>query len=134
MVRRPPRWRKPPPKVLSLPMSARVIECYAIEGKAYIFSPLLGETSELLLMNRERETCWVHNRGDYSGEYACDEVPPGEWRVLGWRPLALPTRHGEHDRVDPELADYDKLQALNPRRYDPGRGACWVETRSIADG
>jgi hypothetical protein len=34
MVRRTTRWRKPPPKVLSLPTSQRTELCYAFEGKA----------------------------------------------------------------------------------------------------
>ena len=35
MVRRTPRWRKPPPKVLLLPTSQRTELCYVFEGKAY---------------------------------------------------------------------------------------------------
>jgi hypothetical protein len=34
MVRRTTRWRKPPPKLLSLPTSQRTELCYAFEGKA----------------------------------------------------------------------------------------------------
>lgn len=116
MVRRSTRWRSPPPKVLSLPTSARVMECYAIQGKGHHHRPLLGELSELLLVNACRESCWVRNAGGYRGPYECAEVPPGEWLVLGWRPLdQLPReRAGEFDRVDPELADLHKLQQLNP--------------------
>ncbi len=116
MVRRSTRWRSPPPKVLSLPTSARVIECYAIQGKGLHHRPLLGEVSELLLVNARQETCGVRNAGGYSGPYECATAPPGEWLVLGWRPRdRLPReRAGEFDRVDPELADLRKLQYLNP--------------------
>jgi hypothetical protein len=47
MVRRTTRWRKPPPKVLSLSTSQRTELCYAFEGKAYHHSPLSGERVEL---------------------------------------------------------------------------------------
>lgn len=117
MVRRTRRWRTPPPKVLSLPTSERVIECYAIQGKAHHHWPLRGEVSELLLVNAHRETCWVRNTGGYDSAYACAEVPPGGWLVLGWRPCGGSPREwaGEFDRVDPELADLEHLQALNPK-------------------
>lgn len=118
MVRRSTRWRSPPPKVLSLPTSARVIECYAIQGKAHHHWPLGGEVSDLLLVNARRETCWVRNAGGYGSPYECAGVPPGAWLVLGWRPCdRLPReRAGEFDRVDPTLADLDRLQALNPKQ------------------
>lgn len=67
MFRRTRRWRAPPPKVLSLPTSERAIECYAIQGKAHHHRPLLGEVSALLLVNAQRETCWVRNAGGYGG-------------------------------------------------------------------
>ena len=116
MVRRSTRWRSPPPKVLSLPTSACVIECYAIQGKGHHHRPLLGEVSELLLVNARRETCWVRNTGGYGSPYECREAPPGEWLVLGWRPCdgAPRERAGDFDRVDPELADLDELRTINP--------------------
>jgi hypothetical protein len=116
MVRRSTRWRSLPPKVLSLPTSVSVIECYAIEGKARHHWALRGEVSELLLVNAERETCWVRNAGGYGSPYECTGAPPGAWLVLGWRPCdRLPReRAGAFDSVDPELADLDGLQVLNP--------------------
>jgi hypothetical protein len=59
MARRTTRWRKPPPKVLSLPMSQRTELCYAFEGKAEHHYPLSGERAELLLIDQERHTRWV---------------------------------------------------------------------------
>lgn len=124
MVRRSTRWRSPPPKVLSLPTSACVIECYAIQGKGHHHRPLLGKVSELLLVNAHRETCRVRNAGGYGGPYECAGAPPGTWLVLGWRPCdRMPReRAGAFDSVDPNLADLAKLQSLNPQPY----GSMWA--------
>jgi hypothetical protein len=83
MVRRSTRWRSPPPKVLSLPTSERVIECYAIQGKAHHHWPLGGEVSDLLLVNARRETCWVRNAGGYGSPYECAGAPPGGLAGVG---------------------------------------------------
>lgn len=102
--------------MLSLPTSASAIECYAIQGKGHHHRPLLGEVSELLLVNAQRETCWARNAGGYGSPYECWEAPPGEWLVMGWHPCdRLPReRAGEFDRVDPEQADLGQLLVLNP--------------------
>lgn len=112
MARRTPRWRTPPQKPLCSPSSARVIDCYAFEGKAYIFRPMLGEVVRLFVISPDLEVREVFSAGSYTSAIATDEVPK-EWRVLGWRPFGEP-RHGEFDRVDPEMADVAKL----PLVYD----------------
>jgi len=111
MVRRT-RWRKPPPKVLSLPTSQRTELCYAFEGKAHTWGPLTGERVELLLIDQERHTRWVNSPAKLSPDYLVDEDCDG-WRVLGWRLPSGELRHGDYDVVDPELADLDRLPVPN---------------------
>lgn len=93
-----------------------MIPCYAIEGKAYIFHPILGEQATIILMNPERETLEVASHGRSRNVFASDGVPAGDWRILGWRPLNGIERHGPYDAVDPELADFANLRnpALEP--------------------
>lgn len=112
MARRSPRWRKPPPKVLSTPESKRVELCYALEGKGYHHSPLGSETVELLLIDQERNVRWVTSAAKNSLLYPVEGDCAG-WFVLGWRPIYGPLRHGDHDVVDPELADFTKLSKPN---------------------
>jgi hypothetical protein len=106
MVRRTRRWRAPPPKVLSRPTSKHTELCYAFEGKAHIFGPLNGE----------RRTRWVNSRPDASLIYPVNEDVDG-WHILGWRLPSGELRHGEHDVVDPELADINRLPRPNTERY-----------------
>ena len=116
MVQRTPRWRKPPPKVLSTSESKRVVHCYAIEGKADTFHPLaLEQGAKAVLMNPDRIITWVPLSGEYRVSYGTNFLPPGEWRVLGWRPPNNQPRHGEYDAVDPDLADWDALPEPNRR-------------------
>lgn len=111
MVRRTPRFRTPPQKPLCSPASARVIECYGFEGKAYIFRPMLGEVALLYVISVAREVREVFSDGSYTSSVATHKVPC-DWRVLGWR-LPNGERHGPYDRVDPALADLAKLPLVN---------------------
>jgi hypothetical protein len=113
MPRRSPRWRNPPPKVLSLPTSKRVEHCYAFEGKAHHHHPLAGEAVELLLIDAARNTAWVASPAKFSLLlYPVDEDVTG-WRIVGWRLPGGGLRHGEYDAVDPELCDFDRLPRPN---------------------
>jgi hypothetical protein len=112
MTRRTARWRAPPPKTLSLPTSQHIVECYACKGKAYIFGPLQGEISQLVLINAAGAIAYVRNK--LWDPWDAEDRPEGEWRVLGWRSLSTP-RHGDYDRVDPSMADFGKLQPPRPR-------------------
>ena len=78
-----PRWRKPPPKVLSLPTSARVVECYAVEGKAYVHRPLFGEAAEILLIDSARAVMTVQSRNDYGAVWPTEPCRRGSGRSLG---------------------------------------------------
>ncbi len=113
MARRSPRWRKPPPKVLSLPTSARVVECYAVEGAAYVHRPLFGEPAIILLIDSAGTVLEVRSRTEYGELWPTEPLPEGDWRVLGWRLPGDTLRHGPHDRVDPELADLAALPVPN---------------------
>jgi hypothetical protein len=116
MVRRTPRWRKPPPKVLSLPTSQRTELCYAFEGKADNYhGPLSGECTELLPVDQERHTRWVNSPPKFSPRYPVEEDVDG-WRVLGWRLPSGDLRHGDYDVVDADLADFDRLPVPNAER------------------
>ena len=112
MARRSPRWQPPVPKVLATTASRRVIECYAIEGKAYFHHPNFMERCTIVLVNRARDVVTVVQNESLGSWYDSDEVPPGEWWVLGWVP-AGDLRHGPLERVDPELADLDALPRPN---------------------
>jgi hypothetical protein len=113
MARRSPRWRKPPAKTLSLPTSTLVVECYAIEGKAYVHRPLFGEPATILLIDSTRSVFEAASRTEYGEHWPTEPLPPGDWRVLGWRLPDGTLRHGPHDRVDPELADFVSLPVPN---------------------
>lgn len=113
MVRRTTRWKAPPTKVLSTPESKRVVRCYAIEGAAYIHHPMHGERCTIILLNEAREILIVRQSASFGGWYDSDEVPLGDWRVLGWIPAGGELRHGELDAVDPDLADFAKLPRPN---------------------
>jgi hypothetical protein len=127
MVRRTRRWRKPPPKVLSLPTSQRTELCYAFEGKAHHQRPLQGERVELLLIDQERCTRWVNSPARSSLRLPVDEDVDG-WRVLGWRLPSGDLRHGDYDVVDPELADFDRLPVPNTKPYlEHSSGNCLAE-------
>lgn len=112
MVRRTRRWRAPPPRVLSLPTSQRTEHCYAFEGKAHYHGPLNGERVEVLLIDHARRTRWASSSADSSRCYPVDDDEDG-WRILGWRLPDGQLRHGEHDVVDPDLADFDRLPVPN---------------------
>lgn len=112
MVRRTTRWRKPPPKVLSLPTSQRTELCYAFEGKAHHHGPIRGERVTLLPVDQERRVRWVNSPAEISPIYPVDEDVEG-WRVLGWRLPSGELRYGDYDVVDPDLADVDRLPLPN---------------------
>ena len=116
MVRRAPRWRKPPPRVLSLPTSQRAELCYAFEGKADYHGPLSGERVQLLLIDQERHTRWVNSPPKFSPRYPVEENVDG-WRVLGWRLPSGDLRHGDYDVVDPDLVDFDRLPVPNAESF-----------------
>lgn len=134
MVRRSTRGRSPPPKVLLLPTSACVIECYAIQGKGHHHRPLLDEVSELLLVNARQETCWVRNAGSYGGPYRTSaQRRPRENGLCsaGARVIEQPRElAGDFDRVDPEVADLHKLQRLNPPQSGSSSTPC-VDATSL---
>jgi hypothetical protein len=113
MVRRTTRWRKPPPKVLSLPTSQRTQLCYAFEGKAEHHYPLSGERAELLLIDLERHTRWVNSPPKFSPRYPVEEDADGCRMILGWRLPSGGLRHGDYDVVDPDLAEFDRLPVPN---------------------
>lgn len=113
MARRTRRAAPPPPKVLSTPASTCVVACYAIEGVAYVHHPLHAEGCTIVLVNAARAVAHVRQSGSYSGWYCSDEVPPGDWRVLGWLPRDGSQRHGAFDLADPNLADLAMLPVPN---------------------
>lgn len=113
MVRRKARWKKPEPKLLATLESRRVVRCYALEGKAHIHRPILGETVLVVLVNAARETRQARGTSSIGVAWACEVDVLGEWRVLGWLPPSGQLRHGELENVDPELADWDRLPRAN---------------------
>jgi hypothetical protein len=112
MTRRSPRWRAPPPKVLSLPTSKHVELCYGFEGKAYIHLPVSAFGVEFVLVDEQRRTRWVPMSDNFRLDDAVDEDCTGWW-ILGWRFRDGMQRHGEYDAVDPELADLERLRTPN---------------------
>ena len=114
MVRRKAKWKKPEPKVLATPESKRVLRCYAQQGRAYIFHPAGEGRCTLVLIDSRREVVYVERDDRIAGGwYNSNEVPLGDWRVLGWIPREGRLPHGELEEVDPELADWEKLPVPN---------------------
>lgn len=120
MTRRKAKWVRPEPKILATADSKRVMWCYATQGKAYTFHPGYAGRCTIVLVNKEREVLCVTRNDKVGGYYPSDEVPLGEWRVLGWIPCDGKLPHGDLESVDPDLADFDVLplpNVLPPRTH-----------------
>jgi hypothetical protein len=103
---------------LALLSSVRVERLYAKHGKAYVHSPPEGVAIELVLINSQRETRVVVGWCERRHGLRTDQVPEGgAWRILGWRMCDQSLPFGEYDLVDPELAQFEFLDGLNPKEY-----------------
>lgn len=115
--RRKAKWKPPKPKVLATPESKRVVRCYATQGKAYTFHPTIAGACRIILVNEVRDVLFVTRDDRTSEPYCSNEVPLGDWFVLGRLPRNGELPHGELDDVDPELAEIEKLPRPNKEPY-----------------
>jgi hypothetical protein len=96
---------------LAVPSSRTVATCYAAHGKGRHHCAWVGARIELVLVNAARAMRVVDGLQIGSWRAASAAVATGDgWRILGWRMANGLELFGEYDRVDPELADFARLQ------------------------
>ena len=97
--------------------SRRVERCYAMHGKGFAGSPQPGSAIDLLLINPLRQVWLAPGYFPEPHTYRTDAVECGsDWRILGWRMADGSMPLGDHDDVDPELAQWDYLPVPNTGR------------------
>jgi hypothetical protein len=129
MVQRSPRWRKPPPHILSTPESVRTVACYAAQGKGEYRAPLATTRFHLVLIDPSREVLIVPGYAPHQWTFHTDAIENGSaWLVLGWRPPDGSLPHGDLDLVDPDLADLKKLRAPNQKPCGQAVATCGTRT------
>jgi len=102
---------------LSVPGSRQVERCYGMHGKGFAGSPEPGTAIDLLLINPLRQVWLAPGYFPERHSYRTDAVERDSgWRILGWRMADGSMPLGDHDDVDPELAQWDYLPLANPGR------------------
>ena len=107
---------------LSSSDSEILIPCYASHGKGKYEHAPTGAKLLVVLINAERQVREVVAVQGYSWELPIEGVPmKSGWRILGWRMADGSTPLGEHDVVDPAMADFPRLPIPNtpPSMYYP---------------
>ena len=121
---------------LSVAGSRYVERCYAMHGKSYDGCPSCGSEIELVLISEDRKLWTVEGYFPEPHKYLTDAVGLGGdgWKILGWRMADGSRPLGDHDAVDPELAQIDDLPVPNAPQGRPGARASGSETKKPARG
>ena len=100
---------------LSVPASLHVERCYGMHGKGYAGCPPRSSDLDLVLVNAERTLRTVDGFYPEHHKFLTDAVGLGGdgWKILGWRMSDGSLPLGEHDTIDPELAQFDYLPSPN---------------------